>query len=607
VESSLLDFETDSLGRQRPFSQILDDIFFGAKLIDLGNTTRHTQQNQFATKPNIPNILGMKKYFDLTVGYNVDYSWQNSLVGGDLGKSAGFNNTINLTTNIKWKQIFDPLFGDEPQGKQQPPAGRGRRGVPVKDTTAVNDTTAAPEAGQKPGVFDQLKNLLKIIIKTPLLDYDNISLTFSQSNSATHSGLVGGTGFANFWSVPFAGSQDPQAGPSRLYQLGLITDPTGTLTNFGSRSGFPFFGWDTEPGIRAAATPDQRVNLVNTYRQTNRVNLKTTRALWEGARVDLTWNLNWTYGRTQTFPTDSLGFPDFNSPSFSGTTTGSIDRSFLTFPDVLFLGVFKTGLKEVGKKYAELKADGDSSTTEEQKLTKAFEEGFEALPWLKTLFGQYYPRINWTFRWDGLEKLPFFTGFASKVSLDHSYISGYVRNFRTLPGGDGEITDNQRVSYGFNPLVGLNVTFKELLKGSFGANLRYNTSTSYDLAPSSRNIVEALTQEISLTASYSRKGFEIPLFGIALNNDVDVSFSYSVAKNSRRTYEVAKLEFDTEGTPLEGTTRTVLEPRIKYVLSARVNASVYYRLTKITPDDSGSRIPGQTINEAGLDVHISIR
>ena len=50
-----------------------------------------------------------------------------------------------------------------------------------------------------------------------------------------------------------------------------------------------------------------------------------------------------------------------------------------------------------------------------------------------------------------------------------------------------------------------------------------------------------------------------------------------------------------------------MEPRVKYVLSQRVNASVYYRLTKIEPDDSGSRIPGSTTNEAGLDIHISIQ
>ena len=197
--------------------------------------------------------------------------------------------------------------------------------------------------------------------------------------------------------------------------------------------------------------------------------------------------------------------------------------------------------------------------------------------------------------------------YVSRLSLDHSYNSNYTRQYQNRPGGGGERTDGQRVAYGFSPLVGLNFTFKELLKGSFGANMRYNTSTSYDLATSSRNIVETLAQEISVTASYSRKGFEIPFFGLSLNNDIDISASYSVTKNSRRTYDVTKLDVNTDGTPLEGTTRTVIEPRIKYVLSLRVTASVYYRYTKIAPDDSGSRIPGNTTNEAGLDIHVAIQ
>jgi cell surface protein SprA len=614
IESSLLDLETDSLGRQRRFSRMLDDIFFGEKLINFGEDTRYTQQNQFSTKPMIPNILNVRKYFDVTFSYNVDYAWTNTLTGGDLGKSASFNNSINLTSNLKLKQLFDPLFGDEPAGKQVPQSPRGRRGVAggaakagEKDSVAVADTARGTGVSSVDKALSQLKNLIRILVKAPLLDYDNIGITFTQTNSSTNSGVIGRSGFTNFWGrVPFFQESEPQSGPSRLYQLGLVNDPTGRL-NFGFRPDFPFFGWDVEPGIRAAAPPGSRVNLVDVLRQTNRLSFKTSRSLWEGARLDLNWNIGWSFSRNRTFPTDPLGNPLYSDPGASISTTGSIDRSFLTFPDVLFLGMFRTSLKEVGKRYAELQATGDSSITEERKLSQAFEEGFEALPWLKKLFGQFYPRVNWSLRWDGLEKFPMFAGFASRVSLDHSYLSSYVRNYRNLPGGAGEVTDNQRVSYGFNPLVGLNITFKELMKGNFGGNLRYNTTTSYDLNPSSRNIIEALTQEITLTASYSRKGFDIPLFGLALNNDLDVSFSYSVAKNSRRTYEVSTLTAQSEGMPLEGTTRTTMEPRIKYVLSLRVNASVYYRYTKIEPDDSGSRIPGQTINEAGLDIHIAIR
>jgi cell surface protein SprA len=464
----------------------------------------------------------------------------------------------------------------------------------------TDSTETKPKGEGLDRTLGQLKNLAKVFLKIPFLDYDNINITFTQTNSAQNSGVVGSTGFVNFWGrLPFFQEAIPRYGPSRLYQLGLISDPSGRLTNFGARSNFPFFGWDVEPGLRAPGGV-----LVNSYRQTNRLAMKTSRDLWEGARLELSWNVGWAYNRTQNVLTDSvIGIPTV----VNQTVTGSVDRSFLTFPDVLFLGVFKTSLKEVSKRYADLKNNRDTSMSEEEKLGKAFEEGFEALPFLRKVFGQYYPRINWSFRWDGLERLPVFAGFVSRLSLDHSYNSNYTRQYQNRPGGGGERTDGQRVAYGFATLLGLNVTFKELLKGSFGANLRYNTNTSYDLATSSRNIVESLAQEISVTASYSRKGFEIPFFGLSLNNDIDISASYSVTKNSRRTYDVSKLDINVNGVPLEGTTRTVIEPRIKYVLSLRVTASVYYRYTNIAPDDSGSRIPGNTTNEAGLDIHIAIQ
>jgi cell surface protein SprA len=435
-----------------------------------------------------------------------------------------------------------------------------------------------------------------------MLDYDNVSISFNQTNSAQNSGLVGRTGFVNFWGrVPFFQRSLPENGPSFLYQLGLISDPSGRLTNFRFTPKPPFMQWDVEPGIRAANGV-----LVNTYRETNRLTLKTSRALWEGAHLDLNWNVGWSYNRTENITTDTSGrvIPSLTTLS----TSGNVDRSFMTMPNVLFLGVFKTSLKEVAKRYAELKGAADSTGLgDDEKLSQAFEEGFEAMPFFRKLFGQFYPRVNWSLRWDGLEKLPMFKSFVSRLSLDHSYTSNYTRQFENRPGGGGERTTGQRVGYGFAPLMGLNFTFKELAKGSFGATLRYNTNTSYDLTTSSRNIVESFTREIAVSANYSRKGFEIPFFGLALQNDIDISASYSVSTNSRTTYDTSKLEEDVNGTPLEGSTRTTMEPRIKYVLSSRVSAAVYYRYTKIAPDATGSRIPGTTTNEAGLDLHISIQ
>ncbi len=395
IESSLLDFETDRYGHQRPWSAIVSDIFFGDKLVDFGKDTRYSQRNQFNFKPNIPNIFNIKKYIDFTVTYGVDYGWQNALTKGDLGKSAGFNNNINFSMNFRMKQLFDPLFEDTPgtTTTAAPPPGRGRRGSGTEtavttDSTKSDDTTGTAKGKKSITLLQQLKLLARTFIKIPFLDYDNVAITFTESNNAQNSGTVGTTGFMNFWGkVPFVMESDPNDGPSGLYQLGLISDPTGKLTNFHFQKKPPFFGWDVEPGIRAANGV-----LVNSYRQTNRLTFKTSRALWEGARIDLNWNVGWNFNRTQNISTDSLGMlirnPD-GTPYGNMSSTGSVDRSFLTFPDVLFLGMFKTGLKEVSKQYAELKANGDTTKSDEEKLAQAFEEGFEALPIFAKIFGQY--------------------------------------------------------------------------------------------------------------------------------------------------------------------------------------------------------------------------
>ncbi len=611
IESSWLDLETDPRTKaQRRFSSILDDIFFNNALINFGQDRTYLQRNNFNTRPNIPNIFNIKKYMDLTFSYGVDYNWQNAPERGDLAKSAGWSNNINASMNFKLKSLFDPLFEESPSeggGFQQNVGGRRREEEEQRagqDSTAAADSTAPTGKRGMEKTLAQLKTLVKVFIKVPFLDYDNINITFTQSNRNENSGVVGRPGFVNFWGrVPFIQDADPKYGPSRLYQLGLISDPHGRLTNFGARSKFPWFGWDVEEGIRAPNGV-----LSNRFSQQNRLTFKTNRALWEGARLDLTWNVGWSNSRNEQFNSDSLGRRDARvNPVI--TSSGSIERSFLTFPNVLFLGLFKTDIKKVAEKYQQLRQSrGDTvKAPDEEKIATAFEEGFEALPFFTKLFGKYTPRVNWSLRWDGLERVPLFSGIATRVSLDHSYTSSFTRGFENKPGV-GERTNAERVAYGFAPLVGLNISFKEFLKGQMGATLRYNTNTTYDLSLSARNIVETLTQEISVSANYSRRGFEIPFFGLSLNNDLEFNASYSRSKNSKVNYELLKLAAgNVGGDPLEGSTRTTFEPRIKYTLSQRVNASVYYRLTKITPDQEASTIPGSTTNEAGLDIHISIQ
>jgi cell surface protein SprA len=191
------------------------------------------------------------------------------------------------------------------------------------------------------------------------------------------------------------------------------------------------------------------------------------------------------------------------------------------------------------------------------------------------------------------------------MSLDHAYNATFHRDWRGDIDGS-EHTDIERVTFGFNPLIGVNSTFKELWKGNLSGNLRYNTGTIYDLNVSAQQIVETFSQEISFTATYSRHGFRLPLFGLNLNNDADISLTFSQAKNSRRQHDPTVLATNQEGIPLSGNTRTTLEPRLHYVLSARVSSSLYYRYTRIAPDAGGSDIFGSTTNEAGVEIHLSV-
>jgi cell surface protein SprA len=394
-------------------------------------------------------------------------------------------------------------------------------------------------------------------------------------------------------------------GPSRLYQLGLVSDPSSTLRWTGR---FPFFepiayrgpdGWVANSiGLRA-----KNGRLTNDFSQKNDIALKTNRPLWEGASLEINWKVGWQYRKTTNLETDSiLGLPIQGSTK-SG---GSVERSYMSLPPVLFFKFFKSNLENVGKKYEENINSAEYANKPGAAAADAFEKGMEALPFLNKFLGQFVPRANWALRWSGVEKVTGISDWVQSMSLDHSYRSSFRRDFHISDDGS-EQTDVERISYDFAPLIGLQTTFKEVWKGNLSGNFQYKTSTAYDLSLTNQKITEDLTTEMSLSLNYSRRGFEFPLFGLNLKNDLEFSFTYSRALKTRRQHDPVFLQSNQEGTPLDGNIRTTMEPRIRYTLSARVTASLFYRYSRTAPDEGGSTIPGTTTNEAGVDIHISIQ
>lgn len=630
IASTLVHLETDQFNRQRNFSSILGNLVLQDQLISFGYDNSYNQSININSRPRIPEFLDINKYFTLTARYGVAYHWQNNLQQGDLGKGTSWGNNITLGSDVSLKQFVETWFptkkvtetGPEPAAVHRAGRGRGHEDdeelqdlvapapqvqktdtTSIRDTTGVRDTTAViPVAGKSKRSFSPKESLIEVarlLIKTPLLDYDKVNITFAQTDNASNSGVPGRPGFANlFGRIPFAQKANPAYGATRVYQFGLVSDPTSNITNIHTQSAFPFFGFSTDNGIRAA-----NAIINDTYSQNNKVTLHTARDLWTGARIDLNWSVGWIYSRNQTLQTDDLG----RSTLYSTATGGSIERTFFTLPPTFIFSLFKSGIGEVGKEYKTLKESTSDTRTDDQKLSQAFVNGFESLPIFTKIFGEYLPRFNYALHWDGLEQISFFKSIATHVGLDHAYTSTYQESYHgNLTEGGGRITDTQHIGYAFSPLLGLSITFKELAKGNLSATIRYGTTSSYDLTPSSKNIVENITKEISISGTFGRSGFEIPFFGLSLSNDIDITLTYSYSDNARQTFSTTEDGLD-DGVPGEGSSRSVTEPRIRYVLSSRVTAALFYRYTKVTPDAGGSQIPGSTTNEGGLDVHISIQ
>ena len=631
INSTLAYLETNDLGQQRSESQIWKDILNGSFF---GIDNSYQQSIDIRTNPTLPSILDIGKYFKIQAGYSAGYQWMYNIAQGSAGRSAGNSGKSNIGLNLSWKSLTQGLFADVPEtvGDQRL-AGQNQISIshrgkernfeeefknfdvnnPYRTSNSDNlnnqgknpnpNNVPNPNTNKNMSPAASLKNInivgneqnkakdttTAVVKKSPLknaylalktftriifFDYDQFSFNFTNDNSISKSGLYGtGTGFYNFWGI----SQNDMNGPSRLFQFGLSGDvgrralpPTGTSS----------------------------LTLSDNFSQRNSFDFKTQRPLWEGAKIDLTWKVAWSLNKSTTLTVDSLGHV---TPNGSPNVSGTLSRSFLSLPPVLFLSVFKSGIKTVHDKY-------DPNSTDPMALSNAFEQGFESLPifsnfkFLKAV-SDYVPRPNWRVTWDGLEKYFPFKSFAKRVSFEHAYVSDYTEGWQLTPDGVQQM-QTQKIEYGFAPLVGFNFTFADLWGGNLISSLKYSTKTDYDLGITTKAIVETYSNEIGITAGFSKSGFELPLFGLSLKNDIEFSFSYTSSKNTSVNYDMSN--YVDGGTPQDGTTRTSIEPRIKYTISSKVTLSIFYTRSSVQPDGP-SRIPPTTTNEAGLDVHISIQ
>ncbi|MGA2296472.1 MAG: cell surface protein SprA [FCB group bacterium] len=579
--STLVPFELDENGLQRTGSQIASLLFFkNGKIFDFGKNNTHTQTVTINFKPKLP-LGSVSTFIDMTGSYQNTYSWLNPLQPdeaiADIVKSANWKNSIRFNTAIRLKALTDQWFnpGFNPRAKR-----------------LLSDTTGLPP--------DDLAKKIAKIFKTIFLDFEKFDITFTQSNNSINPGIMGGTGITNFWA--WTRPYNNIYGPSMAYQLGLVEEPHGGFNIVSSKS-FPFFGFNTYTGLR----PPNAV-LQDNFNQKTNFDIKTSRPLWKGAVLDLTWSTEFGYNKNQTVLTDNFGNPTFTNV----IALESINRTYLTLPPLFGINLTRNTIEHVVALYrarsATITAANPTDTLARNQqlrlaLAQSFTDGLELFRIFGGKAANYLPALNWSIRWDGIEKWGIWNGLLKNATIEHVYSSKY--NEIAQVNDLGRDIQNQQVQVGFQPLIGINVGYNEdKLKGILTTTLRLNTTTTYQLSSASgATIAKQTSTEIQAQGNYTMKGFEFPLLGLTLKNDVEGIFFFSYKSNKSATYDV--LNFDSEsGRQLNGSTTITLEPRIRYTMSNRVKASFFVRYEGTT--NEGAAAPGFSTTQVGLDISISI-
>ena len=580
--------ETDDIGIQRSGSELAGLLFLDeGRLFNFGLDNNMTQAFNFNSRPRIPFIPYADQFFRPTATYKVDYEWHDQLgptIGeGSFTKSAKYQGLATLGMTIMAKLLGEVLFGDRTIGR------RGGR-TPETDTTAKGP----------------INSILRVLIKAPLLDWDQFTLNFTQNNTAKNDGVLGGTGLSNLWgrSLLFR-SESPDFGPGLAYQLGLIRYPHGTLS-------FPWFGSEVDRGLRAPG-----INVIDNYSQENNLTANTSRQLFPGMTLTLNWSTKWGMNQNYSVIANDVGVPDYRDYF----TTGNLSRTYLSLP--VF---FDNDIEGVVNAYAARKGGiavpvdpGPTPTPQQQEeynqaltaynrlitetLSEVFEEELEAFNWLPEGVRSFFPRANWRLQWNGLQNLPFMKGWTTRASLTHEYRGQYNRNFRETT--DGRVPETQTVTRGFQPLIGITITGdQDFWKGTATASFNYNTTSEFALVTAARSeISKNLRNEMQLRLSYQRRGLSLSFLGLNLKNDIEFTTDFSLARENTKRFNLT--DFRPEGNN-DGSTRISFRPAVTYTVSRTVDATGFVSYEATIPDSEGSRDISRSTLKVGVDIRLKI-
>ncbi|MCR5077773.1 MAG: cell surface protein SprA [Prevotella sp.] len=264
--------------------------------------------------------------------------------------------------------------------------------------------------------------------------------------------------------------------------------------------------------------------------------------------------------------------------------------------------------------------------------------GLSIFPGLRSLLP------NWTIRYSGLSRLPFFESLFKSVNINHSYKSifaiGSYQSFSTWQeymNGLGFIADattgnpipssmynisQVSINEAFSPLLGIDVT----LQNNLTARLEYRQTRVLSLSMTSVQINEATSKDWVVGIGYRINNFNLFNTGNrrvvrkkkdkndktqqnsnsssrsnGLNRDLNLRLDLSYRRQAALTRDIASLTSSASS----GNTAFKLSFMGDYTLSRLVTASLYYDLQINTPLLSSGSYP-TTTHDFGVSLKLSL-
>ena len=239
---------------------------------------------------------------------------------------------------------------------------------------------------------------------------------------------------------------------------------------------------------------------------------------------------------------------------------------------------------------------------------------------------------NWTIRYTGLSKLPWFRDQFKSVTINHSYKSIYAVGSYTATAGSSSLLNYNvptvSLNEAFSPLLGIDVTFHNNLT----AKVEYRTTRALNLSLTSIQINESRSNDWVVGLAYKISDFN--LFGsggnrkvkkaqrggnsrqrtkneetkssatapkTGVNHDLNMRLDFSLRKQAAITRDIATQT----SAASSGNTALKISFMADYTLSRLLTLSAYYDRQTNTPLLSSSSYP-TTTHDFGLSLKFSL-